>query len=129
MGLAPAGSLTPTSRRKKPRKRIHVVYSLVSSPLPHQLPDSHKRSFLGHKTWSEGGGEEGLTLRARYHLCQSAGCRHTAPPPQRGAQHGSGARPAEAQPAGTEQDPLASQSDPAAEGEFVKGASHILGAE
>ena len=52
-----------------------------------------------------------------------------SPPPQRGAQHGSGARPAEAQPAGTEQDPLASQSDPAAEGEFVKGASHILGAE
>lgn len=84
MGLAPAGSLTPTSRRKKPRKRIHVVYSLVSSPLPHQLPDSHKRSFLGHKTRSEGGGEEGLTLRARYHLCQSAGCRHTAPPPTRG---------------------------------------------
>lgn len=84
MGLAPAGSLTPTSRRKKPRKRIHVVYSLVSSPLPHQLPDSHKRSFLGHKTRSEGGGEEGLTLRARYHLCQSAGCRHTAPPPNAG---------------------------------------------
>lgn len=46
-------------QQKKPRKRIHVVYSLACSPLPHQLPDSRKHSFLSHKTRSEGGGEEG----------------------------------------------------------------------
>lgn len=72
-------------------------------------------------------GRRGLTHRAISTYVRALGAGTHIP--QAGTQHESGARPGEAQTAGTEQDPLASQSDPAAEGEFVKGASHILGAK
>ena len=39
----------PDSRRKKPRNRIHRVYSRVSSPLPHQLPDSRSAASSATK--------------------------------------------------------------------------------
>lgn len=58
-GPGPCRLTHSDSRRKKPRNRIHWVYSRVSGPLPRQLPDSRKRSFLSHKGRSEGGGEEG----------------------------------------------------------------------
>ena len=73
------------------------MYSRVSSPLPRQLPDSRKRSFLSYKAWSEGGGEEGTEaqgtaapmserrVQALTHPTQgpsraAAGCRRTHTP-------------------------------------------------
>ena len=72
-----------------------------------------------------GGGNRSTGHISTYVGALGAGA-HT---PHAGAQQGSGARPGEAQTAWTEQTPLASQSDPGAEGGFVKGASHTLGTE
>ena len=85
------------------------MYSRVSSPLPRQLPDSRKRSFLSYKAWSEGGGEEGTEAQGTAApMSERRVQAHTHPTqgPSRAA-----AGPREAQTAWTEQTPLASQSD------------------